>query len=185
MLSRRPSSDVERRRRDQFFSRRYAVAPASRASARKLRRRRVTHGPVSRAGDGFFINCWVCRRTATGAGGAKPEASARHVRTLIALERAITSPRLRVKIAGKVDVTRQAILGSGFSEDPVSSLANSLSRVEVLRRPRETNHKKHLHETRPKRRRRARITPDLQRECGPSNCSPRPAPPAPIHLVQE
>ena len=176
MLSRRPTSNGIN-----FFSHDVTIAPRRRARARKHRfhcRTPRPHGPVSRAGDGFFINCWVCRRTATGAGGAKPEASARHVRTLIALERAITSPRLRVKIAGKVDVTRQAILGSGFSEDPVSSLANSLSRVEVLRRPRETNHKKHLHETRPKRRRRARITPDLQRECGPSNCSPRPAPPA-------
>ena len=47
---------------------------------------------------------------AAGGGATKADESARHVRTLIALERAITSPRLRLKIAGKVDLTMQAIL---------------------------------------------------------------------------
>ena len=44
-------------------------------------------------GEGFFINCLVCRLTATGAGGAKPDESARQVRTLIAT-RAIIVARI-------------------------------------------------------------------------------------------
>ena len=56
------------------------------------------------------MNRLVLATGAAGGGATKADESARHVRTLIALERAITSPRLRVKIAGKVDLTRLAIL---------------------------------------------------------------------------
>ena len=58
------------------------------------------------AGDGFFIDCLVCRLTATGAGGAKADVSARHVRTLIALESAIASQRFRVESGCNVELTR-------------------------------------------------------------------------------
>ena len=85
------------------------------------------------------MNRLVLATGAAGGGATKADESARHVRTLIVLERAITSPRLRVKIAGKVDLTRLTILGwFGLS---VTVASNSLSRVDVLGKPRETKTK--------------------------------------------
>ena len=80
MVSRRPTSNGS------FFLTLRRRAGESRASARKHRyhcRTPRPHGPVSSAGEGFFINRLVLATGAAGGGATKADESARHVRTLI------------------------------------------------------------------------------------------------------
>ena len=90
MVSRRPTSNGS------FFLTLRRRAGESRASARKHRyhcRTPRPHGPVSSAGEGFFINRLVLATGAAGGGATKADESARHVRTLIAT-RAIIVARI-------------------------------------------------------------------------------------------
>ena len=95
----------------------------------------MTHGPVSRAGDGFFMDCWVCRLTATGAGGANAAVKARQARTRIAFDNAITLVATSVPPRPKTELMSR-VTGSGnpHETDPPRSKRTCFESLHAFRR---------------------------------------------------